>query len=58
MEIGCAMTKTNDIFKRQAERNRLASLEAEKSRKTIKPVDYEALEKADRDKALDEFEKE
>jgi predicted anti-sigma-YlaC factor YlaD len=44
------MSKTDDIFNRAAERNRLASIEAESSRTPLPPVDYEALERAERDR--------
>lgn len=52
------MTKTDDIFKRQAERNRKTSIEIERTtaRKPPKPLDYGAMDAADKtriDRELD-----
>jgi hypothetical protein len=52
------MAKVDDIFKRFAERNRKTSVEIERTttRKPPKPIDYEAMDAAERariDRELD-----
>lgn len=53
------MGKTVDeIFADRAKANRIASIEAEKTRRPIREVDWDAIEAAEREKRHREFEEE
>jgi hypothetical protein len=49
-------TKVDLIFERAAERNRKTSTEADTSPPDLKPTDWEAIETAERERHLKEFE--